>query len=25
MHSRHLRAPLCGIFGPNSLNVARRQ
>ncbi|MEY8395479.1 DUF6783 domain-containing protein [Lachnospiraceae bacterium 45-P1] len=22
IHSRHLYAPLCGIFGPNSLNVA---
>ncbi len=22
IHSRHLHAPLCGIFGPNSLNVA---
>ena len=21
-HSRHLHAPLCGIFGPNSLNAA---
>ena len=23
IHSRHLHAPLCGIFGPNSVNVAR--
>ena len=23
IHSRHLRAPLRGIFGPNSVNVAR--
>uniref|UniRef100_UPI0036F2D3F2 DUF6783 domain-containing protein n=1 Tax=Enterocloster aldenensis TaxID=358742 RepID=UPI0036F2D3F2 len=23
IHSRHLPAPLCGIFGPNSVNVAR--
>ncbi|MEQ2428529.1 DUF6783 domain-containing protein [Enterocloster hominis (ex Hitch et al. 2024)] len=23
MHSRHLYAPLRGIFGPNSVNVAR--
>uniref|UniRef100_UPI002A4E2D93 DUF6783 domain-containing protein n=1 Tax=Enterocloster aldenensis TaxID=358742 RepID=UPI002A4E2D93 len=23
MHSRHLHAPLRGIFGPNSVNVAR--
>ncbi|MEY8393274.1 DUF6783 domain-containing protein [Lachnospiraceae bacterium 45-P1] len=22
IHSRHLHAPLCGIFGSNSLNVA---
>ncbi|MEY8394883.1 DUF6783 domain-containing protein [Lachnospiraceae bacterium 45-P1] len=22
IHSRHLHAPLCGIFDPNSLNVA---
>ena len=22
IHSRHLHAPLCSIFGPNSLNVA---
>ncbi|MEY8393743.1 DUF6783 domain-containing protein [Lachnospiraceae bacterium 45-P1] len=22
IHSRHQHAPLCGIFGPNSLNVA---
>ncbi|MEY8394538.1 DUF6783 domain-containing protein [Lachnospiraceae bacterium 45-P1] len=22
IHSRHLHAPLCGIFGPNSLNIA---
>jgi len=22
-HSRHLHAPLCGISGPNSLNVVR--
>ena len=23
IHSRHLHAPLRGIFGPNSVNVAR--
>ena len=23
IHSRHLHAPLCGIFAPNSVNVAR--
>ncbi|MFQ6969598.1 MAG: DUF6783 domain-containing protein, partial [Enterocloster aldenensis] len=23
IHSRHLPAPLRGIFGPNSVNVAR--
>ncbi|MEY8395239.1 DUF6783 domain-containing protein [Lachnospiraceae bacterium 45-P1] len=23
IHSRRLHAPLCSIFGPNSLNVAR--
>ncbi|PST34232.1 hypothetical protein C7256_07065 [Enterocloster lavalensis] len=23
IHSHHLHAPLCGIFGPNSVNVAR--
>ncbi|WP_334309614.1 DUF6783 domain-containing protein, partial [Enterocloster asparagiformis] len=22
IHSRHLHAPFCGIFGPNSVSVA---